>query len=115
MKTIASIACAVALSAPFLARAEEARSFAVTLAPGEIHEECMKLAPGDKRGYYWKSAAPVDFNIHFHDGDQVTYPIKRDAMRGDGGAFTAKIAQDYCWMWTARDKAAKVEGKVDSK
>jgi len=38
--------------------------------------------------------------------------VKRQAMRGDGGSFKAKVAQDYCWMWTARDKPAKVEGAI---
>jgi hypothetical protein len=112
MKTIASL---VALLAAFAARADEPRSFAVTLEPGAMHEECATLAAGEKRSYYWKAAAPVDFNIHFHEGEKVSYPVKREAMRGDGGTFVAKVAQDYCWMWTARDKPAKVEGKVDSK
>jgi hypothetical protein len=108
-----------ALAAPFLALAFPggslaggAKPFSATLKPGEMHEECLTLEASQKRSYYWKSDAPLDFNIHYHEAGKVTYPVKRDAMRGDGGTFVAKIGQDYCWMWTARDKPAKLEGKI---
>jgi hypothetical protein len=108
----------VCLSGCTLAAGNEtsgAQSFSVTLEPRNMHEECAKLAAGEKRSYYWKADGPVDFNIHYHDGPEVFYPVKRDGMRGDGGTFAAKAAQDYCWMWTARDKAVKLEGRVESK
>ena len=84
----------------------------VNLAPKKIHEECTRMEAGESRRWHWKSSAPVDFNIHYHRGDDVFYPVKRDAMRGDGGTFTAKTGEDYCWMWTARDSTAKVEGRI---
>jgi hypothetical protein len=89
------------------------KPFTATLEPRKMHEECVKLDAGEKRKYYWKSDAAVDFNIHYHEGPEVFYPVKREGMRTDGGTFAAKIAQDYCWMWTARDKAAKLEGKIE--
>ena len=58
----------------------------VTLETGKVHEACVKLAAGDKRHYHWKADGPVDFNIHYHQGPEVFYPVKRDAMRGDGWA-----------------------------
>ncbi len=70
----------------------------------------MHLDKGEKRNYSWKSDAPMDFNIHYHQEPKVFYPVKREAMRGDGGTFEAKSAEDYCWMWTAGDKPAKLEG-----
>jgi hypothetical protein len=42
----------------------------------------------------------------------LSYPVKRDAMRGDGGTFAAKSGADYCWMWTARDRRARLEGRI---
>ena len=93
----------------------EAQPFSVTLEPKAMHEECVKLQAGEKRRYYWKSDAPLDFNIHYHHDPEVFYPVKRDAMRGDGGTFTAKSGEDYCWMWTARDKPAKLEGRIETK
>lgn len=89
--------------------------FSVKLEPKAMHEECAKLQAGDKRKYYWKADNAVDFNIHYHEGPEVFYPVKRDGMRGDGGEFAPKKAQDYCWMWTARDKPVKLEGRIESK
>jgi hypothetical protein len=85
-----------------------------SLEPDGIHEECVTLAAGEKRSWYWKSSAPVDFNIHYHRGDEVFYPLKRERMRGDGGTFTAKTGEGYCWMWSAK-AAAKIEGRISVK
>jgi hypothetical protein len=84
----------------------------VKLAPKKVHEECARMEARESRRWHWKSDAPVDFNIHYHRGKDVFFPVKRNAMRGDGGTFTAKTAEDYCWMWTARDAPAKVEGRI---
>jgi hypothetical protein len=92
--------------------ANSPEKFDVSLAAGAEHEECVRLEAGQTRRYYWHASAPVDFNIHFHRGDEVAYPVKRAAMRGDGGAFTAKSGADYCWMWTARDRPVKLEGRI---
>ena len=106
------LALAAALAACGLACAAEPKAFKTELPPGADHEECMHLDKGDKRNYSWKSDAPVDFNIHYHEHDNAKFPVKREGMRGDGGTFEAKAAQDYCWMWTARDKRARLEGKI---
>ena len=108
LRFLAAAACSIAL--PSLA--DDAKAFRVELAPGADHEECMHLDKGEKRNYSWKSDAPMDFNIHYHQEPKVFYPVKREAMRGDGGTFEAKSAEDYCWMWTARDRKARVEGRI---
>src|SRR5690348_3445813 len=95
--------------------AEEWRPIDVKLEPGKMTESCMSIEAGDKRRYHWKSDAPVDFNIHFHKGAEIVYPVKSSGLRGDGGTFTAKDSGGYCWMWTARDKAAKIDGGVETK
>jgi hypothetical protein len=91
---------------------QPAAPFELTLAAGKMHEVCAHLAKGEKRRYHWKASGPVDFNIHYHEGNEVFYPVKRELMRGDGGTFVAKVEQDYCWMWTARQGAATVSGEV---
>jgi len=85
-----------------------------TLEPRKMLEFCDKLAAGEKRRFHWKSSAAVDFNIHYHEGNEAQYPVKRDAMRGDGGTFTARTEQEYCWMWTARNAKARVEAQVET-
>ena len=91
------------------------KTFDVKLEAGGMHEECMTVDATDKRRYQWKADGPVDFNVHFHKGNSVSYPVKREGMRGDGGVFTPKTREDYCWMWTARDKPVKLEGRIELK
>jgi hypothetical protein len=116
MKRLLSAAWALgascALAADPAASTSSTSAFDVTLQPGEHHEACMHLDAGDKRRWYFKSNAPVDFNIHVPDGDKIAYPVKRERMRGDGGTFAAKTAGDYCWTWTAKSPA-KVEGRIE--
>jgi hypothetical protein len=115
MKRLLAAACAALLPVLVLAADPPARSgekFSVSLERGGEHEECVRLEAGQVRHYYWRASGPVDFNIHFHSGDTVTYPVKRAAMRGDGGSFTAQGGEDYCWMWTARDRPVKIEGRI---
>ncbi|HZZ94421.1 MAG TPA: hypothetical protein VFE23_17800 [Usitatibacter sp.] len=83
-----------------------------TLEPGKPVESCMGLAAGDKRRWYWKADGPVDFDIHFADGDKVTYALRRDRMRGDGGTFVARTAREYCWKWSAT-RPARLDAKIE--
>jgi hypothetical protein len=87
-------------------------TFSATVSPGSVHEECVKLAKGESRKYEWSANAALDFNIHYHEGKEVFYPVKKDSAMKDKGTFRAKIAQDYCWMWTAKTPA-KVEGRLE--
>jgi hypothetical protein len=117
MKRLLATACSLA-AAGALAYGNETKEvvpFSVALEPLKMHEECLRMELGEKRSFYWRASAPVDFNIHYHQDTEVFYPVKRDGMRGDGGTFTAKSGQDYCWMWTARDKPAKIDGRIDTK
>ena len=111
-----AFACGASIALAYGSDSPEVKPFDVALAAGQSHEECAKLQAGQSRKWYWRSSAPMEFNIHYHEGSEVSYPVKRSGMRGDGGTFTAKVAQDYCWMWTApKDKPAKVEGRIESK
>jgi hypothetical protein len=88
-----------------------ARAYTHVLKPGGIAEECLRLEAGRSRTFAWTSDAPVDFNIHFHRGDAVTYPVKLNGQRRGGGRFTAGAGEDYCWMWSAQG-AATVTGTL---
>ena len=91
--------------------AKENATFKTGIAAGEIHEECLRLAKGESRRYEWRSNIALDFNIHYHEGSEVFYPVKRDSVKRSRSSFKAKVAQDYCWMWTAKT-AAKLEGRI---
>ena len=86
-------------------------AFSVAIAAGDLHEECLRLDKGASRAFTWKSDQPLDFNIHYHEGKDVTYPVKADGRRDGRGTFTATLAQDYCWMWSAK-APAKLEGEI---
>jgi hypothetical protein len=76
------------------------------MAPGAIVEWCAELAKGQRASYRFEADAPVDFNIHAHEGDKVIYPVKRAAQRRQAPArFTAPTATAWCWMWTNGGKA----------
>lgn len=89
----------------------KAREFTHDMKSGGIAEECLRLDAGKSRRFEWSADGPVDFNIHFHQGDKVTYPVKVDGRKKGGGRFTASLGEDYCWMWTAKGPA-KVTGKL---
>ena len=114
MKTLPALlaACLVASAAAAASKKPEDLVVDVNMAPKKVHAECARMEAGESRRWHWKSSAPVDFNIHYHRGDEVSYPVKRDAMRGDGGTFVARTGEDYCWMWTARDATVRVEGRI---
>ena len=41
----------------------------------QVHEECFKLGDGDRVDFAFESSEPVDFNIHYHEGQAVVMPI----------------------------------------
>jgi hypothetical protein len=100
------------VAAPAGAASSAQSAFNVTLDATRIHESCVKLDKGETARYEWKSDTPLDFNIHYHEGKEVFYPVKRDGATKGKDTFKAKIAQEYCWMWTASRKA-KLEGRVE--
>lgn len=71
------------------------------LTPYDIHEECVRLAVGDRVDYEFDATEPVSFDIHYHEGNAVLAPVVREPLRADSGIFVARIAQDYCLMWEA--------------
>lgn len=74
-----------------------------TLKAGKVHEECMQLNAGQKLTYSFETKSFVDFNIHYHLGKEVFYPVKKDAAKIHNDVFTAGSAQDYCLMWTNKN------------
>jgi len=72
----------------------------VTLNPLKVHEECMELQPKDVLSYSFNASGPVDFNIHFHEGEKISYPVSRKNISGHEGNYSPAKEQIYCLMWT---------------
>jgi hypothetical protein len=89
------------------------KPFAHSVRPRQIAEECFKLPAGQAIGYAFEASAPVDFNIHYHVGKDVVYPVKGDQVRQAVDRFTAPSDQDFCLMWTnATLEMVTVKGRL---
>jgi hypothetical protein len=71
------------------------------LLDGEaMAEVCGPLNENDVVEWKLKSATPVDFNIHYHQGDEVVYPARINGTRELGDRLNITLTQTYCWMLT---------------
>lgn len=78
----------------------------VAVAAGRFAEICGKLDQGAEVGWTFVAEPVMAFNVHFHVGKEVVYPVKRESEARLTGKLVAPVTQDYCWMWsnkTARD------------
>lgn len=71
----------------------------VTVRAQDAHEECFDMKAGDRLSYEFRAAAPLDFNVHYHVGDDVTYPVQQEAVTEQRHELAASIDQHYCLMW----------------
>lgn len=78
------------------------------IAPYGIHETCFKLADGDRLDWRFESRQPVDFNVHYHEGNSVIMPLSLLASYGSSGVLPVIVPHDYCAMWEAGPAGAVV-------
>ena len=85
----------------------------VEVAPGKSAELCSHLPRGAQVRWSYESPVALDFDIHYHVGEKVSYPAKHTATASAEGTLAVALEQDYCWMWTNRGtQAAKVRVKL---
>ena len=72
---------------------------------GRFAEVCGKFEPGQTVAWKFEADLPLDFNIHYHEGKDVVYPEKGDAVVELAGRLLASTKQDYCWMWSNKKGA----------
>jgi len=108
----AAIIIAVAFAGD-VAADSASRLFTHPIRTRGIAEECFELRGGQTIGYAFEASAPVDFNIHFHRGKDVEYPVKRVDVRVAEESFTAPSTEEFCLMWTNTTQAPiRVSGKL---
>ncbi len=83
--------------------AEGRFSHEAEMAVGKTLELCGALKANVPVDWSFSNAAPLNFNIHFHKGDDVVYPVQQKGAVNLAQKFTPDAAQDYCWMWTNRN------------
>lgn len=76
------------------------------LAPGAFDELCFELGAGQSMRYTFDADAPLDFNLHWHRGNQLAFPVKITGVARLGGAFRSPGKEAYCLMWTNRNRVA---------
>jgi hypothetical protein len=102
-----ALAAAPALAADGGAAAKAGKP--VTLKPQKIHEKCLSLAPPQKLQYSFGTDKAVDFDIHYHKGDMVYYPVREKKTTSSEGLYTPPSREDYCMTWENRSPSAEVQ------
>ena len=70
------------------------------IAPGEVRELCFEAAAGDTIVYRFEGTGPLGFNLHYHEGEEVYYPVPEHETDAEKGHFLVTADQVYCLMWT---------------
>ena len=78
----------------------------------QIHEECLALKPGDRVEFTFESTEPVDFNLHYNEGEAVVLPLSREKAREYAGVYAAALAHDYCLTWEAGAAGAMLDYRI---
>jgi len=79
-----------------------APSGTVSLVPFEFQELCFDLKTRDELRYEFQSDQPVKFDIHYHDGLRIRFPVKLSETTRHADRFVATLDQTYCLMWFNR-------------
>ena len=74
------------------------------IQPGKFSEVCGRLKKGNLIRWQFDSSAPLEFNIHYHEGKNVIFPYKMSAIKSGEEELLISLDQDYCWMWTSKSK-----------
>jgi len=72
----------------------------LTVPPGKLAELCGRIGRDTKVTWSFKSDQPLNFNIHYHEGETVTYPVKQTGSTAADGVLDVGQPQEYCWMWS---------------
>jgi Cu/Ag efflux protein CusF len=80
----------------------------LTVAPARFVEVCGKLAKGQSIVWSFDGQVPLNFNIHYHEGQNVVFPAKQDGVASLSSTLSVPLDQDYCWMWENKASAPAV-------
>lgn len=71
----------------------------VTIPGKGIEEPCFGLEKDQRVDFEFTAAAPLDFNLHYHE-DGVFFPLDEHDVTSKTGRFIAPARRTYCLMWT---------------
>ena len=91
-------------------RGDSGFEHSANIAPGKFLELCGKLSKGSTVKWQFEAAAPLAFNIHYHQSKEVVFPAKLAKADRAQDVLNVPVDQDYCWMWSNKgNEAAKVK------
>ena len=67
---------------------------------GKFVEFCGKFNVGDVIRWSFDASAPVDFNIHYHVGNETEFPAKHAQVFAGKDTLRVAVRDNYCWMWS---------------
>lgn len=82
------------------------------IAPFEIHEECVRLVPGDRLDFRFEARRPVAFQIYYKEGITFVAPVSRDDVTEFSGVFNPPYERRYCLQWEAGQQGALVDYRI---
>jgi len=62
-------------------------------------EDCKEISPGRELVFSFTSSRPLDFNLHYHEGDQAVYPVDMKGVASYEGSYRVDSERNYCLMW----------------
>lgn len=71
-----------------------------SVAPGKFVEVCGELKGGTAVDWRFGAGAELEFNVHYHEGRDVRYPVPSALRRQAEGRVQLPADQALCWMWT---------------
>src|SRR5687767_3295535 len=71
----------------------------IELRARDVYEECVELAAGQRLSYSYRAPSAVQFDIHYHAGNKIVYPVRKNA-RQVRASYVPHKARGYCLMWT---------------
>jgi len=73
----------------------------IELAPGEHHEDCVRLATGDRVLFRFEASPAAAFSVRYRSGEAQVFPFIRPPTESDSGFFVAAETHSYCFDWVA--------------
>lgn len=77
-----------------------------TLPPGAVLEVCGPLETGVLVNWSFTADLPLESNVHYHEGERVTYPAKHPPLKQLEARLVADGKHEFCWMWRNRQNGA---------
>ncbi len=78
----------------------------ITIDPTEIYEKCFSLNNKQLVDYSFKANQAISFNIHYHLGEQIKYPVSERVIASVSSVFNPKSTRFYCFMWENNSKVS---------